>query len=184
MTGATAQHLSVAAGPGGADGAHRLILEQFVTGVAVLTCGDAQDVEGVTVSTLTLASRRPPMVSVALRRGSRGLQALLTTRTFVVNALGARQADLARHFARRHRARGVGQLAGEAWSDRTEDGVPVLVDAVGWLTCRVRGTVEVGDHELVLAQVERAVRGAGAPLLNYAGGLHGLAEATLHTERD
>lgn len=184
MTGLTAERLGLAWGPGEADDPPRLFNERFATGVAVLTCGGAEDVEGVTVSTLTLASVNPPMVSVALRRESRALRALLSARTFVANGLGAHQRGLAEHFARRRRVSGVGQLAREAWWGQTEGGVPVLDGAVGWLACRVHRTVDVGDHELVLAQVERAVCGTGSPLLTFAGGLHRLTPETTHQEKD
>ncbi|MEU6274034.1 flavin reductase family protein [Streptomyces populi] len=156
---------------------------RLATGVVVLTCGGEADVQGVTVSTLALASVEPPMVSVALRRTSRALRSLLGTSAFVANVLGSRQEQLARHFARRRRAAGVDQLDPGAWAGRTEDGVPVLRGAFGWLVCSVQRTVPVGDHDLLLARVDRAVPGSGAPLLNFAGELHQLP-ALMPAERD
>lgn len=183
MTSATADQTLRAWPPGPAAEPAGGAADQLVTGVVVLTCGGEADVQGVTVSTLALASVEPPMVSVALRRTSRALRALLGTSTFVVNMLGSRQEQLARHFAHRQRATGVRQLDRGAWAGCTEDGVPVLRGAFSWLMCSVQRTVPVGDHDLLLARVDRAVRGSGAPLLNFAGELHQLPAPT-PSERD
>ncbi|MEU6030014.1 flavin reductase family protein [Streptomyces tauricus] len=136
-------------------------------GVAVLTCGPAERAHGVTVSTLCVASLRPPMVSVALRQGSRGLATLLSSGRFAANALSDGQAPLARRFARSDRADGwdLPDATG-LWDGRSACGAPLLRDAVGWLECRVERTVPVGDHELVLARVLTSRAGTGSPLLN------------------
>ncbi|MEU7476318.1 flavin reductase family protein [Lentzea sp. NPDC042327] len=132
----------------------------FTNGVAVLSCGTGPSVHGVTVSTLALASVDPPMVSFALRSGSRGLAALLAAGRFAVNRLAEGQADLARYFASATRGRGQP----EVWREGTE--VPLLADAAGWLECTVDRVVPTGDHVLVLGRVLRAELGAGAPLSN------------------
>ena len=44
------------------------------------------------------------------------------------------------------------KLAGHRW--RTgPSGAPILLDAVAWLECRLRGQVTAGDHEVVIGQV-------------------------------
>jgi flavin reductase (DIM6/NTAB) family NADH-FMN oxidoreductase RutF len=142
---------------------------RFAAGVSVLTCGAADRAHGVTVSTLSVASVHPPMVSVALRRGSRGLGALLTAGRFVVNGLSVQQAPLARYFARKDRSDGLalfGPEAESAWESYTADGVPLLAGTVGRLECRIERTVPVGDHELLIARVLGSYLGSGTPLLN------------------
>lgn len=160
---------------GSAAATARATTRRLATGVTVLTCNRDENAHGVTVSTLTLASMKPPMVSVALRRGSRGLAALLTAGTFAVNVLGSRQDPLARHFARSDRGEGLTRPGPEVWAGHTADGVPLLGGAVGWLQCRVTRTVPAGDHELVLGLVTDARLGtAETPLLTYADRLHPL----------
>ncbi|MGW3819795.1 flavin reductase family protein [Streptomyces sp. NPDC005046] len=183
MTSAAADQTLRAWPPGPAAELSGGAADHLATGVVVLTCGGEADVQGVTVSTLALASVEPPMVSVALRRTSRALRSLLGTSVFVANVLGSRQEQLARHFARRRRTAGVDQLDPGAWAGCTQDGVPVLRGAFGWLVCSVQRTVPVGDHDLVLARVDQAVRGSGAPLLSFAGELHQLPALT-PSERD
>ncbi|MEV6650778.1 flavin reductase family protein [Streptomyces sp. NPDC051219] len=158
-------------------------IRRVVTGVTVVTCGNAADVEGVTVSTLTTIPGDPPMVCVALRRNSRGLKALVAASTFVANSLAADHEPLARHFARRYRAKGLDQLPSDAWAGCSPSGVPQLRDAVSWLECRLVQTVTVGDHELVVARVLSATSGTADPLVNFAGALHAGPSCVQHTER-
>ena len=105
-------------------------VRRLVTGVTVLTCGDRFTVEGVTVSTVALASVRPPMISVALREDSRGLHALLSRDGFVANGLAAGQDVLAEHFASKQRSRGLQQLPAGTWSGLSSHGVPRLRGAL------------------------------------------------------
>lgn len=172
--------------PAGSPKRDQLVTRRFATGVSVLTCGTADRVEGVTVSTIALASVAPPILSIALREGSRGLATLLSTATFVVNSLSAQQAPLAKHFASRRRTCGVGQLPDAAWAGQSESGTPLLSDAVAWLECQTRQTITIGDHRVVFATVLNATHGAGTPLVSFAGTLHpGLSRASAPlTERD
>jgi flavin reductase (DIM6/NTAB) family NADH-FMN oxidoreductase RutF len=141
----------------------------LVTGVAVLTMGVDGTAHGTTVSTVSLASRRPPMVSVALRRRSAGLAMLCRDGVFAVNALAADQAPLARYFADPRRPPGA--LAPDAWQCRSPAGVPLLRGAIAWLECLVDLRVPAGDHELVIARIVAAAPTPGAPLVNFAGAL-------------
>ncbi|MFD8738240.1 flavin reductase family protein [Streptomyces sp. NPDC059618] len=171
---ATAPQAAAARWPAGSRTASvRAATRKFATGVTVLTCSRGEGTHGVTVSTLTLASMKPPMVSVALRRDSQGLAALLAAGTFAVNVLGGQQDPLARHFARSDRGEGLTRPGRGVWAGHTADGVPLLGGAVGWLQCRVTRTVPAGDHELVLGLVTAARLGtAETPLLTFAGNLH------------
>lgn len=170
------------------DTREELATHQVATGVAVLTCGPADRVEGVTVSTIALASVSPPILSLALREDSRGLRTLLSASTFVVNSLSATQAPLARHFASRRRASGLDQLPADAWGTTSPRGTPLLSESVAWLECQTTETITVGDHRVVFAAVLDVTNRDGAPLVSFAGSLHAgfpppTATATL-SERD
>jgi flavin reductase (DIM6/NTAB) family NADH-FMN oxidoreductase RutF len=169
---ALATRRSPSTAPARADAAIVTAMRHFVTGVAVLTCGVGDDAEGVTVSTFSTVPGDPPMACVALRSGSRGLRAMVNSRVFVANGLAAEQEPLARHFARRTRPSGLGQLPPEAWLGDPADEVPRLSGAVAWLECRPELTVPLSDHELVVARVVSAVHVGGTPLVNFADELH------------
>ncbi|MBT2381564.1 MULTISPECIES: flavin reductase family protein [unclassified Streptomyces] len=158
--------------PAAVQAALNVTMRHFVTGVTVLTCGGPAEAEGVTVSTLTTIPGDPPMVCVALRRGSRGLGSLLAAQAFVANGLAADHEWLAQHFARRSRPTGLAQLPLRAWAEPSPHGAPRLRGAVSWLECRIERTVAAGDHELVMARVLTGAATARTPLVNFAGVLH------------
>lgn len=186
MTGVVTRPHRGARPPEGRSSREQLATRHVASGVAVLTCGPAGSVVGVTVSTVALASVAPPVVSIALREGSRGLSTVLSADTFVVNSLSAQQATLARHFASRRRASGLGQLPESAWGGLSPRGTPLLGEAVAWLECRTEQSVPVGDHRVVFATVLDVTQGDGAPLVSFAGGLHAgfPAPGTTLSERD
>ncbi|MEU9093790.1 flavin reductase family protein [Streptomyces sp. NPDC087901] len=159
---------------------------RMATGVSVLTCGGPETVEGVTVSTLALASLKPPVVSVSLREGSRGLHSLLTVSHFVVNTLAGHQDEVARHFASRERSSGTSQLPDGSWEGLSSQGIPLLHDAVAWLECRVTRTLRVGDHRVVFAGVTGSAHRNATPLVGLAGKLYPgpFAHDTSDSERD
>jgi flavin reductase (DIM6/NTAB) family NADH-FMN oxidoreductase RutF len=114
---------------------------------------------GTTVSAFASLSLRPPMVTVALDRGSRLLGPVLRTRRFGVNILGHGQEDAARLFAQRSADR----FAAVGWHD--DHGLPRLADAPAWLACELAETVAGGDHLLLLGAVGHAESRTAPPLV-------------------
>ena len=114
---------------------------------------------GTTVSAFASLSLRPPMVSVALDRGSRLLGPVLRTRRFGVNILGHGQEDAATLFAQRS----VDRFAAVDWHD--DHGLPRLADAPAWLVCELAEAVEGGDHMLLLGAVREATARTAPPLV-------------------
>ncbi|WP_432180492.1 flavin reductase family protein [Streptomyces sp. NBC_00063] len=114
---------------------------------------------GTTVSAFASLSMRPPMVTVALDRGSGALAHITSTGRFGVNVLGHGQADLALLFARR----GADRFAGTAW--HFNQGLPRLDAAPGWLVCEVAEVVQGGDHLLLLGTVVHARTTPAPPLI-------------------
>ncbi|MEJ2853180.1 MULTISPECIES: flavin reductase family protein [unclassified Saccharothrix] len=155
------------------------VVRRFPTGVSVVTTGSGIAAHGATVTSFTFVSREPPLVAVCLRRTSALLDLLGPRRVFAVNVLADDQAELARRFADPARGPGARQFDGVRWSPAVgAGGVPLLGDAVAWLTCRYVRRVPAGDHSVVLARVEDAVASERRPLVYFAGRLHpGVVEA-------
>jgi flavin reductase (DIM6/NTAB) family NADH-FMN oxidoreductase RutF len=149
---------------------HRNLLHQFVTGVAVVTAGPPQTASGVTVSTLSLVSHRPPVVSLALRAGTRSLTAITRHGGFAVSILSADQDWLARRFADPQRPPGMPGLDADCWRPGQQG--PLLRDAIGALECRLDRVIPAGDHQLLLGSVQSVRLQPGRPLVNFAGELH------------
>lgn len=115
--------------------------------VAVVTTTYDRIPRGATVSAFSSLSLHPPMVMLALNRGSQLLACLAETGRFGVNVLASDQADLAQTFARKD----VRKFDHVAW--RFERGLPRLPDAPGWLVCEVSQLVNGGDHVVVFGAV-------------------------------
>lgn len=144
------------------------VLRLFPTGVAVITTGAGPATRGTTVSSIAVASRTPPAITVSMRSGSAGLMQLKEESVFTVNILARGQEALAAHFAVPGRADGLDHPHVAAWLHGVACG-PVLRGALGWLECAAERVLAIGDHELVIASVRAAVPGAGHPLLQHAG---------------
>jgi flavin reductase (DIM6/NTAB) family NADH-FMN oxidoreductase RutF len=134
------------------------VMAEVCTPVTVVTTIADGLPHGTTVSAFTSLSLRPPMIAVALDLTSDLLVKIRRTRRFGVNVLGVSQDRLAVQFA----GKGHDKFAGVAWS--LDDGLPRLVDAIGWLTCRADSFLDGGDHVLVPGRVESAVAVPAPPL--------------------
>jgi flavin reductase (DIM6/NTAB) family NADH-FMN oxidoreductase RutF len=148
----------------------RDVMAAVATPVSVITGIDDEGPHGTTVSAFASLSMTPPMVLVALDRGSDLLALVRKTERFGVNVLGTAHAALAMTFA----GKGRGKFEGVEW--RLEDELPRLDGAPGWLACRVDQFVDGGDHVIALGQVVAAETVEGAPL-TYHGRVFGTHQA-------
>ena len=132
-------------------------------GVVVVSAGDAGGFRGLTASSFTSVSLEPPLVLVCLDRESRTGEVIAGTGIFTVSVLERAQEFVAERFA------GRAPAVGPAWRDVPHDlganGLPVVRGCVAWFECAVRDRHEAGDHDVVVATVTAAGRGAGEPLV-------------------
>jgi flavin reductase (DIM6/NTAB) family NADH-FMN oxidoreductase RutF len=149
------------------------LFRRLAAGVAIVTARGAQGPVGMTASSVTSVSLRPPLLLVALASGSRTLQAVRTGRAFAVHLLRADQRDLAERFASRdpHRFAGL--------ETREVIGMPVLADVLAWAVCRLPEIRRYGDHVVVVARVTATDVDGGRPLIWHDRGFAQLAEARL-----
>ena len=141
----------------------REVMAGVCTPVSVVTALAGGTPHGTTVSAFASLSLNPPMVLVALDRGSDLLVMIRQTRHFGLNVLSSSQSALARAFARKG---GAGKFAGVAWD--VEAGVPRLPGGSGFLACDVVNFVEGGDHVVLLGLVRAADTDTGSPLTYHA----------------
>ncbi|NEB75753.1 flavin reductase [Streptomyces sp. SID14478] len=157
----------------------RRALYHLSSPVSVLTTGPETRMHGTTASTVTLVSREPLLVGVALAAGSSFAQRAAAEGRFTVNVLDGEQADVARRFADHARPDGNAQFAGLAWTTDPYAKAPLIEGALAHYVCRFHSAHPAGDSELLLGYVVRATADAGtgsplfhSPLLSYAGGLY------------
>jgi flavin reductase (DIM6/NTAB) family NADH-FMN oxidoreductase RutF len=138
--------------------AFRDVMAEVCTPVAIVTTSVDGAPHGTTVAAFMSLSLRPPMIVVALDRGSDLLAKVRLTRRFGVNVLAMSQDQLAAQFA----DKGGERFAGVAWS--VADGLPRLADAIGWLACKADTFLDGGDHILIPAWVQTATATPAPPL--------------------
>ena len=127
--------------------------------VVVVTSRAGDRPHGTTVSAFASLSRRPPMITVALDRGSELLAQVEACGRFGINVLSHDQSELALSFARK----GSSRFDNVAWE--LADGMPRLQGTTGWLVCEVATIADGGDHRILLGTVVAAEDTAARPLV-------------------
>ena len=148
----------------------RMALGRFASGVTVITTTDEVGaIHGMTATAFSSLSLRPPLILVAVASGTRCHALLGARRAFGVSILADHQCDVSRHFG--------GRPSSAIKLEFTlVGGVPVLVDALATLTCRLRQSIVGGDHSIFVGHVETAKVREGMPLVHHRGRYCGLVE--------
>ncbi len=147
----------------------RGVFGKFATGITVVTAG--KDIpRGMTANSFTSVSLRPALILVCVLREAAMHEVILDTEAFAVSMLSARQEEVAKHFANRHRPRGeaefevIDSIAGK------HTGAPILTDALAWLECRLAAVYDGGDHSIFLGEVLDMGHGPESDALLFFGG--------------
>ncbi|GII31969.1 flavin reductase family protein [Planotetraspora mira] len=144
----------------------RTALAGHAAGVVVITAQDEGIPVGLTATSFSSVSLKPPLVSFYVDQASTTWPRLRSADHFAVNVLTSDQGELAARFARK----GVDRFAEPTRWRPGLYGAPLLSDASAHLICLPHTTVEVGDHVLVVGLVSEAtVHGTGRPLLYHQG---------------
>jgi flavin reductase (DIM6/NTAB) family NADH-FMN oxidoreductase RutF len=135
------------------------LYRRLASGVSVVTALGEHGLTGMTASSVTSVSLRPPLLLVSLTHQSRTLAALRARQGFAVHLLRSDQQGLATRFA------GSGDPAASERLHRVVLGVPVLPDVLAWSVCLLVGEHVYGDHTLVIGAIAAAQVGIGRPLV-------------------
>ncbi|WP_126147785.1 diflavin flavoprotein [Synechococcus elongatus] len=121
--------------------------------LCVLTTQKEDVRSGMLASWVSQATFNPPGISVAVAR-DRAVESLLHQGDrFVLNVLGEdKNLAIQKHFLKPF-SPGADRLEGIE-SSPSDQGHPILAEAIAWLECRVANRMECGDHWLVYAVVE------------------------------
>lgn len=114
----------------------------------------------------------PPQITLTIQKERYLVDWLAVDATFAVNVLDDSQTDMIIHFGRGFApdARAFENLA----IQRSANQNVVLREALAYLECKVKQTVEAGDHHLILAEViDGELLGEGHPMIHVRkNGLH------------
>ncbi|MES2153128.1 MAG: flavin reductase family protein [Pseudomonadota bacterium] len=143
----------------------RHALSQFATGVTVITTRLADgSFRGLTASSFNSVSLTPPLVLWSLGGGANSLPIFSGNSHYVINVLGADQAELAERFSRRTDKpfEGIGY-------ELSRTGQPILAGVSAWFECHNRSRYPEGDHVIFVGEVEDCAVRPQDSLIFHAG---------------
>ena len=141
----------------------RQVLRTFTYGLYAVACANEGEVNICTVNWLTQVSFEPPLLAVSIENDSKTLPMVLRSRKFTVNVLRAGGRELAGKLGK-SALQHPDKLEGVGF-DIGANGCPILHEALAWVACEVRHTVEAGDSTVVIAEVvDTGMASEGQPL--------------------
>ena len=130
-------------------------LRMLSNGVYVLTSRSEDRYGAATVTWVSQASFKPPLIMAAVRRESNVFRCLDESRTAVLHIVGEQQQEIARRFFSPTHA-GGGTINGEPFAQGTTT-APVLASLPAHVECHVERIVDTdGDHAVVILRVVEA----------------------------
>ncbi len=148
------------------------VLRTFTYGLYAVSCTDEGEVNIFTANWLTQVSFEPPLLAISVENDSKSLPMIQRSRKFTVNVLRSGQRELAGKLGK-SAMQHPDKLAGIEYT-LGANGCPLLPDALAWVACEVRHSVEAGDSTIMVAEVvDTGIAGEGQPLaMNEAGFRH------------
>ncbi|HXZ42017.1 MAG TPA: flavin reductase family protein [Terriglobales bacterium] len=130
-------------------------LRLFSNGVYIITSRHGDHFGAATVTWVSQASFKPPLLMAALRRDSNVFQCLTRSRVAAIHIVNIDQQAIAQRFFSPTDA-GAETINGQPYySGKTS--APILRDLGAYVECRVRRIVDdEGDHALVILEVLEA----------------------------
>jgi 3-hydroxy-9,10-secoandrosta-1,3,5(10)-triene-9,17-dione monooxygenase reductase component len=151
----------------------RKVLGSYPTGVCVITALDAEGrPAGMVVGSFNSVSLDPPLVGFFPDKRSTSWPLIKASGYFCVNVMASDQQDICRAVSAkgRHKFLGVEYVISEHM-------LPMIVDAIAKIECRLHSVTEAGDHWFVIGEVLRLESTPDKdPMLFYQGRYGGFAD--------
>jgi flavin reductase (DIM6/NTAB) family NADH-FMN oxidoreductase RutF len=148
----------------------RRVCSRFASGVTIVTVLDGNGaLHGMTASSFTSVSLRPPLILVCVNSGSRILEAFRQSDHFGVNILHESQRRLSERFA----GTGYDRFDGVTWH-AGQTGTPLFPDVLAKIECRRVEIYPAGDHDILIGEVLHADCREGEPLVHFGSQYRGL----------
>jgi len=127
----------------------RQLMGLFTTGVCVVAVETADGgVAAMTVNSFVSVSLEPRLISWSLQNAASQFDSYATAERFTVSILAQDQAELATRYAKR----GDSRLQSGDF-ETSEQGLPIIVGALGYLECRRWSEFLAGDHTMIFGEV-------------------------------
>ena len=134
------------------SGDFRSAMRHLAGGVSVITVGQGEDINGMTVTSVLSLSVDPPTLIVSVNRNASSWPLLERHGFFGVSILTSDQLDVAERFSGKDGLKGAARFAGARWFTRMT-GVPLLAGALAAIDCEVEDIVERHSHAIVIGRV-------------------------------
>jgi len=145
------------------------VLRTFTYGLYAVSCASEGEVNAFTANWLSQVSFEPPLVAVSIENDTKSLPMILRSCRFVINVYREGDRELAGRLGKSALAH-PDKLSSIAYTPGPS-GAPILRDALAWVACEVRQTIETGDSTLVVAEViDVGMQGEGQALTMQAAG--------------
>ncbi len=155
--------------------AKKTMLRKIPHGLYICGVRDGEEMNGFTVSWLMQSSFKPPLIVNCVKQGTGSHDIIQKTQVFAISFLEDGQKDLAANFFK-PKSRVGNKFEDVEFYEGTETGCPIIKDSLGYIECKVVGTVDQGDHTVYVAEViSSGVHREGKQLLlettgwNYGG---------------
>ncbi len=140
------------------------VLRLFTYGLYAVTSRHGEQQSAMTANWLGQVSFEPPMVAVAVENDSHSHQVITASQAFAINVYESGQRAQAGSLGRTF-AKHPDKVTEPASQPGPATGSPLLELALGWVECRVTGSIPTGDHTLFIAEVvEAGLNREGTPL--------------------
>jgi flavin reductase (DIM6/NTAB) family NADH-FMN oxidoreductase RutF len=146
----------------------RTVVREYASSVAIITVAWKGVLHGMTATSFTTVSFRPPIVLICLHHLCRTRSLIKASAYFGINFLTEDQYHWSERFAGREpeindRFSGIPIVTGVT-------GTPILADCLAWLECHVNASHIAGDHTIFVADVVAGNTGtSGRPLIYHQG---------------
>ncbi len=134
--------------------AKKTTLRMLTYGLAVVTARHGDASVASTITWLMQSSFDPPLLVVAIKRGTQTFDVVKAAGAFAVNIVGVGQQEIASMFFKHVSVEG-GKIGGIPFVPGVT-GSPILSGLPGYVECQVVEFVDRGDHPLFIGQVVEA----------------------------
>jgi len=135
--------------------AKKTALRMIPYGLYVLTAENTDgQIAAATVNWVTQGSFEPPLVVVGVKTDSSAFSVIKSSGAFALNVLGKGQNGLAFTFFKPANRDGD-SISGERFS-RGTTGAPILASTPAFVECKLRDSIEHGDHAIMVGEVVNA----------------------------
>jgi flavin reductase (DIM6/NTAB) family NADH-FMN oxidoreductase RutF len=132
--------------------AKKVMLRKIPHGLYICGVKEGEEMNGFTVSWLMQSSFEPPLVVNCVKKGTTSHTMIQNTQVFAISFLESGQKDLAASFFQ-PKTRVGNKFENVEFYEGVETGCPIIKDSLGYIECKVVGTVEEGDHTVYVGEV-------------------------------